>query len=44
MAYARIAPPRNVAAAVCGMAYAVVYRAYAIRPRKWRKTQTAKTT
>ena len=29
---------------VCGAAHAVAYRAYAIRPYKWRKTNTAKTT
>ena len=35
----KIAPTCDVAAAVCGAVQAVAYRAYAIRPYKWRKTQ-----
>ncbi len=44
MAYARIARVCNVVAVVCGMVHAAAYRAYAIRPYKWRKTNTAKNT
>ncbi len=44
MAYARIARVCDVAIKVCGAACAAVYRAYAIRPYKRRKTKVAKTT
>ena len=37
MAYARIARICGVVAAVCAAVHAVAYRAYAIRPYKWRK-------
>ena len=40
----KIAPFCNVAVVVCGAVCAVVYRAYVIRPYKWRKTKAAKTT
>ena len=40
----QIAKVCNVATMVRGAVHAVVYRAYAIRPYKWRKTQATKTT
>ena len=42
MAYARNASICDVVAAVRGADYAVAYRAYAIRPYNFRKTNTAK--
>ena len=38
MAYVRIAPLGNAMAVVGDAVLAMVYRAYAIRPYKWRKT------
>ena len=38
----RIVPLCNIVAAVCDVVYAVLYRAYAIRPYKWRKTKAVK--
>gem|GEM_PF-1388838 len=40
----KIAPICNVVAEACDAVWAVVYRAYAIRPYKWRKTNTPKIT
>ncbi len=43
MAYTQKCALRNIASTVCNAVRAVAYRAYAIRPYKRRKTNTAKT-
>ncbi len=44
MAYTQKCALRNIASTVCNAVRAVAYRAYAIRPYKSRKTNTAKPT